>query len=813
MRYNSNLEGSTVKATGRWLYRFTIVVTLLFLTLQNVMAVSNNYITWLNFEDDIGSVSAKDQNTTSANNGILVNVSSTTGWNNSGKYGSAIDLNLSNYEYLNLGSGSELSNKTGTISFWLYSNKALDGNLSSDVNFITKGNTSSTYEYFLDYQVSTQKIILYTKFSAQVVSANKAIPANQWHMVTVVFMNNSTSSAIFYDGSDISGTRNAQNINTGSGLLKIGGDVSHPNVTITIDEYKFWDRALNASQVAEEYNNTISSCSDDIKYVGASYKLNLSMPSPGASCLTVNGNNSYVDLNGYSLSGDLTLNTNGVNIQGQNSTVTNGSVLSFNRGVVNGAGKDNLTLSNLNISDNANIGVRLSFTNNTNIISSIINNQSSWAVYQDTANQNNNISNNTLSGNGLGIQDQGINSILSYNIVNSTATPCGSDGGFNLIGQNQTISWNIVTAVVNGGIAFGNNGAVYSNFSNNNGSTKCLGFELDTNSSWNVYVNNTVSGTQAMQFWNYHASEGIHPVNNNTVKNNVFKGIGSGTGIHIRDNTTNNTFENNTFSGYNDNILLLLDPRNNFNKGCGNTGTINDSSGNVNYISNITQACSVWQSETISNSGRLASNGTYIIQNLRAAYTLSTLGSLSLLIPTGFSGSIIPISGNGMNINPSSGLINVTMSRYFTSGNYSKQLTATGTGGTLTFTVGDNPIGGTMQVTKDGDLVGNYAVNETGYITFSSPCCSIYEISVTPSLSLWKTTQNDVPNHWANWSSMLAVLSIVVVVGIILSFLFLAMNGGSPDVLVLVMIAGAILAVSIVLIIGEQIGYLLSGLI
>ncbi|MDX2189002.1 MAG: LamG-like jellyroll fold domain-containing protein, partial [Bacteroidota bacterium] len=132
-----------------------------------------------------------------------------------------------------------------TIDFWVYRR----GNTGNDQSYVDKVTTINNTNY-RPISDNSRNLIFYNGASASGTS-NSPLPNNVWtHLAYVI---NGTDFRVYINGS-LSFTGVVGLGATNAGNLLIGKDFNGRNVLGAIDELRIWNKALSASDIAQNYN-------------------------------------------------------------------------------------------------------------------------------------------------------------------------------------------------------------------------------------------------------------------------------------------------------------------------------------------------------------------------------------------------------------------------------------------------------------------------------------------------------------------------------------------------------------------------------
>jgi len=285
----------------------------------------------------------------------------------------------------------------------------------------------------------------------------------------------------------------------------------------------------------------ITSC-QTLGTAGATYTLqNDILQINGSTCFTITADNITLDGNGFTIDGNDTSNTYGVNTTGirDNLTIKNFfNITDFQRGIYF-SNTNNSLITNNTANSVTFYGISLESSSNNIITNNNVSSNSNSGIRLDTSSNNNTITNNTANSNTF----YGINLDTSSNntITNNTANS-NSNSGILLdsSSSNNQITDNIANLNTLDGILifFSLNNTITNNTANSNGQ---VGILLSSSSSDNQITNNTA---------NLNGIYGIslQSSSNNIITNNTFNS-NNDTGIRLQSTSSNNQLLNNLITG------------------------------------------------------------------------------------------------------------------------------------------------------------------------------------------------------------------------------------------------------------------------
>lgn len=161
--------------------------------------------------------------------------------------------------------------------------------------------------------------------------------------------------------------------------------------------------------------NSVSECSS-LSTTNKIYYLNQSITGISGTCFNITANNITLDFNGFSITGNTT--GYGINITGYNdTTVLDGLIYNFSAGIYLRSNQNN-SITNMTLSNNSLYGVEFFASSNNTLTTIIINNNTDFGVYLNGSSSNA-FTDFNVSYSGIHINASSINTFTNFNINNS----------------------------------------------------------------------------------------------------------------------------------------------------------------------------------------------------------------------------------------------------------------------------------------------------------------------------------------------------------------------------------------------------------
>ncbi|MFH1443614.1 MAG: right-handed parallel beta-helix repeat-containing protein, partial [Candidatus Micrarchaeota archaeon] len=289
------------------------------------------------------------------------------------------------------------------------------------------------------------------------------------------------------------------------------------------------------------YNETVTSCDN----LTSSFVMDSNVTNV-PSCFVIKANNVILDCNGHSITG--TNNGNGIDVGNYNNVVVKNCFISdFTNGIYSAASPDNFSLINSVLKNNY-YGVYFGGGTGMLVDSSSVIDEGSIGLFLDG------VANVTVTNTTLRNMDSCIlgNTYSEYyKVVNTTITNCTSSG-VNLVNpfggniSNNNISGNGVGIQLTGFTFEPNSNRVYSNVieANSEAGIFLWAFSSGFTLRDNIFENNTFRNNYPTNFWASGADG--REIRDNKLNNNVFVAASGGADMNFsygqNFNLTNNTF-------------------------------------------------------------------------------------------------------------------------------------------------------------------------------------------------------------------------------------------------------------------------------
>jgi parallel beta-helix repeat protein len=270
---------------------------------------------------------------------------------------------------------------------------------------------------------------------------------------------------------------------------------------------------------------------------GEVYLLNQSIVDSAAStCMAIEADNVILDCQGFTIDGQATADTTGINSTGLNNvTVKNCILTSWNNGVYFTSTNSSLIINNT-VRDSTDAGIVLDATSTSNLVTgNTLGNNAGYGIRILISNNNNVTNNNASFLNGEGIRIH----LSTGNLVKNSTFSSNTRGIFLSAGSSNTLTNNTVDSNTQFGVSLigssNNNNVTVNRVFGNPGAP---GLDLLGNSVNNLFSGNSFDSN----------GDGVRvssSSNGNTFINNSMNS-NSDNGINILSTTSNNVFVNNT---------------------------------------------------------------------------------------------------------------------------------------------------------------------------------------------------------------------------------------------------------------------------
>ncbi len=238
---------------------FSQPVTLYRNNSATAISKSDDLVLWFKFNNLSSNGVYENDSSGYGNNGTLVNMNftgnSTSGWNSSGRFGSALVFDGVN-DYINTGTGvSSTLTSAATVEAWIYANTIPSASDYDEVIDNRRSADDMGVQLELNGDNQKFKFIVDVGASTALATSDNTFSAGRWYHIIGTW--DGTTVKIYVDGvlqattGSISGT-----ITHTDKALMIGSTSAAWWFNGTIDNVKIYKRALSADEVAAEYRAT-----------------------------------------------------------------------------------------------------------------------------------------------------------------------------------------------------------------------------------------------------------------------------------------------------------------------------------------------------------------------------------------------------------------------------------------------------------------------------------------------------------------------------------------------------------------------------